>query len=135
MKSYEELLKEGMKKVPDKVETTDRFEVPKPIVLIQGSKTLIKNIIEIANALRRDQKHLIKFLAKELATSWELSSQSLILIGTFSTSLVNKKIDLYMKSYVICTECKKPDTKITKEDKFYFLKCEACGARHPVSKV
>ena len=38
----------------------------------------------------------------------------------------------YTKTYVICSECKKPDTKLQKDGRLLIMVCEACGARHAV---
>jgi len=133
--SYEELLKKGLKKAPKETLSDGRFEIPKVQVLRAGQKTIITNFTEIASHLRREQNHLLKFLLKELATSGELSGPRLTVIGTFSETAVDSKIDKYAKAYVFCTECKKPDTKLVKEGEFVIMKCEACGARHPVPKV
>ncbi|MCJ7816437.1 MAG: translation initiation factor IF-2 subunit beta [Candidatus Aenigmarchaeota archaeon] len=133
--SYEELLKKGLKKVPKDTESKDRFEIPKSQILRAGQKTIITNFTEIASHLRREQNHLLKFVLKELATSGELSGPRLTVIGNFSETAVDSKIDKYAKIYVFCTECKKPDTKLVKEGDYIIMKCEACGARHPVPKV
>ena len=47
---------------------------------------------------------------------------------------VNEKIALYVKTYVICQECKKPDTELIKQDGFTFIHCLACGAKHSLGK-
>jgi len=133
--SYEELLKKGIKKGQKDTESKERFEIPKVQVLRAGQKTIIINFTEIASHLRREQNHLLKFLLKELATSGELSGPRLTVIGTFSETAVDSKIEKYAKAYVFCTECKKPDTKLVKEGEYMIMKCEACGARHPVPKV
>jgi len=134
MDDYKKLLKAGMKNIR-KTESTRRFEVPKSRVLISGSKTIFNNFYEIASALRRNPQHLLKFLLKELATSVDMREKKVIFIGNFSQDLIDKKIDNYVKSYVLCPECGKPDTKLVKEDRNFFLVCEACGARHTVAKV
>jgi translation initiation factor 2 subunit 2 len=133
--SYEELLKKGLKKAPKETLADGRFEIPKAQLLRAGQKTIITNFGEIASHLRREQNHLLKFLLKELATSGELSGPRLTVIGMFSETAVDSKVDKYAKTYVFCTECKKPDTKLVKEGEYVIMKCEACGARHPVPKV
>jgi translation initiation factor 2 subunit 2 len=133
--SYEELLKKGLKKTHGQAETSERFELPRSQVQRAGQKTIITNFTEIAGHMRRDQNHVLKFLLKELATSGELQGSRLTVIGSFPETAVDSKIDKYAKTYVFCTECKKPDTKLVKEGDFVIMKCEACGARHPVPKV
>ena len=43
--------------------------------------------------------------------------------------MVSQRIAEYIKEYVICRECGKPDTDIKKENDFFVMKCQACGAR------
>ena len=133
MFEYEKLLERGIKKIPEKKESEGRFEIPKANVLISGARTIITNFLDIAKILRREEKHLLKFLLRELATSGNVEDKKLIVIGRFSENLVNKKIEIYVKNYVICPACGKPDTKIIEEGKI--LKCEACGARTPIKPI
>ncbi|MBI4020118.1 MAG: translation initiation factor IF-2 subunit beta [Candidatus Aenigmarchaeota archaeon] len=134
MDDYEQLLKSAMEKIPHREGTGERFEMPRAQAMISGQRTIITNFKDVADKLRRDPKHLQKFLLKELATSGELEPQGLVVLGNFSSDMVNRKLDAYVKAYVLCPECKRPDTRIIKEDVYHFLKCEACGAKHPVSK-
>jgi hypothetical protein len=47
-------------------------------------------------------------------------------------SLINKKIEEYVKFYILCPICKRPDTKICDEAGVKIMICEACGAKNPV---
>jgi translation initiation factor 2 subunit 2 len=132
---YEELLRRGLKKVPEKIENKERFEIPRMRVSIAGSRTIITNFSEAAGMLRRDPNHVMKFMLKELATKGSISGTRLEVQGNFSEQLVNRKLDLYLKTYVQCPECGKHDTKMIKERGFAFIKCEVCGARHPAGKI
>ena len=131
---YEELLKRALSKVPKKSEATDRFVMPKARIEPAGAKTIIINFVEIAGSLRRDEGHLLKFILKELATKGDLEKGRLTVIGRFPDEHINKKIETYVKLFVICPQCGKPDTKLTRQDRFYFLNCEACGAKHPAGR-
>lgn len=135
MQSYEKLLERGMKKVPKKSESGGRFQVPRARVLNQGMKTIVANFLEISGALRREPQHLMKFLLKELATSGEVKGQSAEFTGRFLQPLIEKKIEIYVKNCVLCQDCGKPDTKLINQDKLEFLKCEACGAKHPAKRI
>jgi translation initiation factor 2 subunit 2 len=39
----------------------------------------------------------------------------------------------YTETFVLCSECGKPDTRINKEGRVLVLECEACGAHRPVN--
>ncbi|MHA1236157.1 MAG: translation initiation factor IF-2 subunit beta, partial [Candidatus Hodarchaeales archaeon] len=38
----------------------------------------------------------------------------------------------YVKDFVLCEECQKPDTKLVREGRVLIKVCEACGARGAV---
>lgn len=132
---YEDLLKKVYEKLPKKVEERKRFEIPVAICERQGNKTLIKNFSEILSVLRRDSTHLSKYLFKELATPGNIQGQILILQRKVHREMLQKKIEDYVKEFVYCKECGKPDTKLTKEERIFVLKCDACGARYPVRNI
>lgn len=132
---YEKLLKRAMEKLPKKVETGDRFQVPKPDIERSGQKIVVKNFGEIISAMRRDGNHLIKYLGRQLATSCNIQGNALIFQGRVSREILERKIDDYIKEFIYCKVCGKPDTKLIKEDRIYFLKCEACGARNSVRSI
>jgi translation initiation factor 2 subunit 2 len=103
-------------------------------VQVIGRQTYVKNFNEIAKVLRRDSKHMAKFLFKELAAPGSLGNE-LILQGKFSSDIINKRVEDYVKEFVYCHECRKPDTNLVKSGRVVFLKCEACGARRSVKHV
>lgn len=129
---YDEMLERGRKKLPKAVLETSRFEVPKVIGHIEGNKTVISNFTQIADALGRDIAHVQKYVLKELATPGELRKQALLVGRKISASHINDKIQQYVKEFVVCSECKRPDTKLVKENRIVFIKCSACGAKQPV---
>src|SRR3989338_3959720 len=117
MPSYEEMLKSAYEKLPKRSEEAERFVLPEVQIQPAGLKTMIVNFADIAQAMRRDPNHFMKFLVKELATSGELEGKRLVVIGKFFKLAIDKKIELYMKKYVYCPECGKPDSKLEKEDR------------------
>lgn len=132
---YEELLNKAYEKLPQTAKYSDRFEIPTAETAVQGNQTIIKNFSQICEALRRDPKHLLKFLTKELATPANFDGSRANLQSKIPQSLIQKKLDTYVKDYVLCKECGRPDTKLSKEDRIIFLKCEACGAKNSVKLI
>ncbi|MEM7825587.1 MAG: translation initiation factor IF-2 subunit beta [Candidatus Aenigmatarchaeota archaeon] len=132
---YEEMLEKAIKELPKEIKTKERFEIPKSICEIVGNKTIIKNFSEILSLIRRDANHLSKFLLKELATAGNLEGNNLVFQGRIPREMIQNKLEDYIKKFVICKECKNPDTKLIKEGRITILKCEACGARSPVEEI
>ena len=136
MNEYEKLLERAEKNLPQKIERKERFEIPKVAGRIEGNKTIITNFSQIVSILHIDQNHILKYLQRELATPGFIDKQRLILGRKLSPSLINDKIKKYAEDFVICPVCKKPDTRILKEEKISILKCTACGAKSPIkSKI
>ncbi|MFH1133914.1 MAG: translation initiation factor IF-2 subunit beta [Nanoarchaeota archaeon] len=129
---YEAMLDKGIEQLPESTKNTERFEIPKVLGHVQGNKTVISNFAQIAQTLRRDPAHLLKYILKELATPGELDQNRMIIGRKVPASEVNQRIVQYATTFVICTECKRPDTALVKEGNTTTLKCSACGASRPV---
>jgi translation initiation factor 2 subunit 2 len=130
-KDYEKLLDRAYSKVK-KIETSERFEIPELESFIEGSRTVVSNLQQTASFLRRDLDHFIKFLSKELATQIIIKGDKAIFNRKLLPSQINDKVKAYVEEFVLCPECKKPDTELLKEKGFVFLHCLACGAKHSV---
>ncbi len=128
---YEEMLEEALKKIVKK-ETKERFQTPQIESEIQDTKFIIKNFKKIAEYIKRDPKHLAKFLMLSLASSGSIEGETLVLNSKLKREVVQQKVEEYIKKYVFCKVCNEPDTKLIKEDRIYFIRCEACGASYAV---
>ena len=132
-KMLENVYKE-VKQVSDK--ESKRFEVPKIRGSFEGKKTILINFFQIADYIRRKHEHFQKFILKELATSGYRDGDRLILNIKVPSLKINHKIEEYLKEFVLCKECRKPDTELIKENRLNFVHCLACGAKHSVrSKI
>jgi translation initiation factor 2 subunit 2 len=130
---YKEMLKKTREQLPKSVFEKERFESPKIRGHVQGAKTILSNFLQIADILRRKPEHMLKYILKELATPGEIKKSGSVIVGAkISASRINEKVRQYANEFVLCSECGKPDTKIEKDGKFNFLKCQACGAKHPI---
>ena len=129
---YESLLKKALATVPKTTSSSERFEIPKVQGHIEGNKTIINNFLNIAKSFGREVDQLLKYLQRELATPAFIDGQRLILGRKLNSDFINRKVEQFAKDFVLCRECGKPDTKLEKEDRVLFMRCTACGARHPV---
>ena len=132
---YKDLLKKARSELPESVFNAERFEIPKIMGHIQGTKTVLTNFFAIADTLGRSPQHLLKFLLKELATPGKITKSALMLGAKVPASKINEKIRKYATEYVLCVDCGKPDTKIVKEGPVSYLKCMACGSKHTVKTM
>lgn len=129
---YEEMLSKGREELPQSIFEKDRFEIPNVKGHIEGNKTIISNLNQIASILQRPVEQLFRFLLKELATPGVHKNQNAIFGAKVPASKINDKIRQYANEFVLCHECGKPDTKTEKEGNVTYLKCTACGSRQVI---
>jgi len=132
--NYQELLDKGYGNIPDNVKKLSRFEIPKVQIRIEAKNTYITNFNKIINTLNRDRKHFIVEFLKKVGTMGEMRGQHLFLKGVYKEQVLNRLIELYSKTFVLCKICNKPDTEIQREGKKKFLKCTACGAHEEIKE-
>ncbi|MBX5328855.1 MAG: translation initiation factor IF-2 subunit beta [Candidatus Bathyarchaeota archaeon] len=132
---YDALLKKARSQIPEVASKRERLELPRLNHSVIGMRTIIYNFKEIADALNRDPQHLLKFLTRETATAATLQESRAIFKGKFSHETIERLLQRYVETFVICPVCKRPDTKIVKEKRLSFLVCEACGARSAVQQL
>jgi translation initiation factor 2 subunit 2 len=135
-KDYLASLKRARENLPAHVFEKSRFQIPKADVFKEGNKTWITDWNRILKVLNRededDANHLAKHLSREFATSSTEERGRLCLQGKFSKGLINRELENYVKDFVLCEECNKPDTKLVREGRILIKVCEACGARGAV---
>jgi translation initiation factor 2 subunit 2 len=133
MEAYQKLLERARSQLPEVRTGGERFQVPEPDVMTDGKNTVIRNLQEIADVLRREPPHIIGYLAREFGCPGVLDLPRGVLKSRIPKEGIAQRIREYTEKYVICSECKRPDTHLVKEGKFTLLVCEACGAQRPVT--
>lgn len=121
--------------LPPRTKETTRFELPTARSIIQGKQTIWKNFVKVARDLNREPELLYKFMMKEISTSSVIKEQALVLNGVFDNYKINQTLEKFIKVFVLCSACKKPDTKIATQNNVKILKCTACGAVTPLPKL
>ncbi len=127
---YVKLLDRAFSKLPNLSADKADFVIPDADVLNEGTKTIIRNMALIADRARRNAADIARYIGKEFSVPVNMEEQRLIMNGKFPADEINRRIKRYFEVYVICRECKKPDTHLENAEKGMYLICEACGARY-----
>ena len=133
MQSYDALLERARAQLPPIRTGGERFQVPEPDILSDGKNTLIRNFQEITGVLRREPAHLMGFLAREFGCPGVLDLPRGVLKSRLTRDQIGQRLRDYTTKYVMCSECKRPDTHLVKDGRLTLLVCEACGAQRPVT--
>ena len=131
---YDALLDRALDELPELAEEHDRLTVPDPEGETDGAFTRLTNIPEIAAALNRDAEHLHRSIQRQFGTNGQFEGGQARYNGSFTLADFDAAIAAYVETYVTCTECGLPDTRLSLEDGNQMLRCDACGAFRPVSK-
>ena len=129
---YNKLLEKARKGLEEVMTDTERFQPPKPEILHEGKKTILKNFGDILDSLRRNQQHFSTYLLREIGTAGSIEGRRLILQGKVPSEKIAEKITAYITTFVVCEECKRPDTEFGRSGRTLTLNCEACGAHRPI---
>ncbi len=132
---YQKLLKKAIKDLPDKLTSEERFQIPQGNIFYEGNTTILKNFTEITNLINREGKHFFSYLLKELGTAGGQEGERAIFQGKKPANMIQDRIKTYIENYVLCKECHKPDTYLVRENRILIMRCEACGAFHPVKEI
>ncbi|MFH1234860.1 MAG: translation initiation factor IF-2 subunit beta [Candidatus Diapherotrites archaeon] len=126
--TYEEMLDEAYGQIPLESLKKERFEMPRLQTMVQGNKTIIVNFSKTIKDLQREEKHALKYFTSQAASAANIEGGRMILKGVFSHQELQGFLEDYIKRFVLCRECSRPDTKITEQKGVKILKCSACGA-------
>ncbi|MCL5437200.1 MAG: translation initiation factor IF-2 subunit beta [Candidatus Thermoplasmatota archaeon] len=130
--NYRELLKRAKSEIPETASSGERFQIPEADIVSEGKNSVLKNFMDIAERLRRDPQHLLQYLLRELGTPGTLEGRRAVFKSGLNPLQVAERLKDYTDTFVTCSECGRPDTKMIKEGRVLLLECEACGAKRPV---
>jgi len=125
---YDKLLNRVRSITSTKIVDEDRFKVPKVDIFYEGNTTVFKNFDKIVDILNREGNHLLKFFLGNVGTAGEIVGGRIVFQGKIPTRTVQDKLNEYVDTYVICSECNRPDTHLVKKGRTILIRCDACGA-------
>jgi translation initiation factor 5 len=106
-----------------------RYKMPKMQLSqesrLNGVKTNIVNIDDVAEHLRVPPLALMKFFCAELGANMEKTS---LIKGKHPYDILERHLDKFIRKYVICQNCKYPELKMKVEGKGDLVSnCNSCG--------
>jgi translation initiation factor 2 subunit 2 len=125
---YRKLLKKVLEDTSAKRVVEDRFKLPKIEIFYEGNTTVIKNFDKISDAVNRDPQLILKFLLGGVGTAGEMEGGRVVFQGKILTKQIQDKLKEYIDTYVMCSECNRPDTHLVKQGRNLLIRCDACGA-------
>ncbi|MFQ6107176.1 MAG: translation initiation factor IF-2 subunit beta [Thermoplasmata archaeon] len=129
---YDTLLRRARDNLPERIITRERFKVPEVDVFLEGKTTVFRNLEEIASAINREPSQILVYLLRELGTAGTIDGKRVVFKGRVPASQIENRLKGFIETFVLCSECRRPDTRLVKEGRVTLLECDACGAHRPV---
>lgn len=94
-----------------------------------GIKTVIVNLSNVAHQLARPPNYVIKYFGFELGaqTNIDPKDDRWIINGAHEASKLQDYLDGFINKFVLCKECKNPETVVNIKDGDILMDCKACG--------
>lgn len=115
-----------------------RYKMPAVFGKIEGSgngiKTAIPNISDVALSLHRGPGEVNKFFGCELGaqTTYAEDTDRAIVNGAHTDDTLQKLMHRYIELFVVCPNCRLPETDYKIKNEIIWHKCAACGAKEMV---
>mmetsp|Transcript_23805 Transcript_23805/g.73495 ORF Transcript_23805/g.73495 Transcript_23805/m.73495 type:complete len:393 (-) Transcript_23805:88-1266(-) len=99
-----------------------------------GIKTAIPNMVDVAASLHRPPGEVTKFFGCELGaqTTYVGETERAIVNGAHDTRVLQDKLSIYIEKFVLCPQCKLPESSYKIKHEIIYHNCAACGNREAV---
>lgn len=99
-----------------------------------GIKTVVANLPSVAQSLARPPSYIIKYFGFELGaqTNTNPKDDRWIINGAHQADKLQESLDGFINKFVLCRDCKNPETEFVIKDGRILLDCKACGQRTQV---
>ncbi|CAM9709063.1 unnamed protein product [Phaeothamnion confervicola] len=125
----------GLEKVDD---PEYRYKMPRVIGKVEGRgngiKTVIANVVDLSISLKRDPGEITKFFGCELGaqTTWRPETERAIVNGAHTDAALQQLVHKYIELFVICPQCRLPESSYKIRHGIINHKCAACGCKDVV---
>jgi translation initiation factor 5 len=115
-----------------------RYKMPTIIGKVEGRgngiKTVLVNVSDVSTSLNRDAPELTKFFGCELGsqTTYAAETDRAVVNGAHGTPDLQALISIYIEKFVLCRECRLPETQYKIKGGVISQRCLACGAKEAV---
>jgi translation initiation factor 2 subunit 2 len=132
MSDYDSLLDRAKEELPEPITQQERFQLPDLNIRKEGKTTVVRNFADVLDRLNRDPDEVVPRLLREMGAAGDYENRRLTLQGDHRRSTIEDRLEGYVETYVLCSECGRPDTHLQKEGRTLVLQCDACGGHRPV---
>jgi translation initiation factor 5 len=95
-------------------------------------------MLDVAHDLARPPVYITKFFGFELGAQAKVvgegATQRHIVNGAHDKEKLQDLLDVFINKFVLCGECKNPETELVVKNNYVLRECKACGKRTGIDK-
>ena len=93
---------------------------------------MLVNVTDVAASLNRDAPEVTKFFGCELGAQTSYAGDRAIVNGAHRDQDLQSHLSRYIEHFVLCKNCRLPETHYKIKDGMISQKCLACGSKDSV---
>lgn len=113
-----------------------RYKMPRIVAKVEGRgngiKTVLVNVVDLGQSLNREAPEITKFFGCELGSQTTYSADRAIVNGAHTAQSLQEHLCKYIENFVLCAQCKLPETHYKIKSGLIAQKCLACGHKETV---
>lgn len=115
-----------------------RYKMPRIQAKVEGRgngiKTVLVNVNDVSLSLNREAPEITKFFGCELGSQTTFSAETdrAIVNGAHTANDLQTHLSKYIENFVLCANCRLPETHYKIKSGLISQKCLACGHKAPV---
>jgi translation initiation factor 5 len=115
-----------------------RYKMPRIVAKVEGRgngiKTVLVNVVDVGASLNREAPEITKFFGCELGsqTTYSADTDRAIVNGAHTEQDLQNHLRKYIENFVLCKNCKLPETHYKFKAGIISQKCLACGNKDSV---
>eukprot|EP01041_Mallomonas_annulata_P009183 gene9183-19043_t len=112
-----------------------RYKMPRITAKVEGRgngiKTVLTNIFEVALSLNREAPEITKYFGCEMGsqTTFSAELERAVVNGNHNAQDLQNKLSTYIEQFVLCKQCRLPETSYRIKNGIIAQKCAACGSK------
>ena len=113
-----------------------RYKMPRIVAKVEGRgngiKTVLVNVVDLGQSLNREAPEITKFFGCELGSQTTFSADRAVVNGAHTAQSLQEHLCKYIENFVLCAQCKLPETHYKIKGGLISQKCLACGHKELV---
>jgi translation initiation factor 5 len=104
-----------------------RYKMQSIVFRTERTKTVISNLFQIANDLKRDPHIMINFIKSKVSSAMKIQGTDVVISNAMNHKKIQEALYEFIEYFVLCPRCRFPESNLEIAEKNINHNCNACG--------